>query len=404
MPLRHIFRNDSNVRVVLGEVDGFELTAHRILFTTPAGPTREASSLPYDSLILAAGAGYSYLGHEEWRAVAPNVKGLEDAVEVRRRILTAFEAAEEEHDPERKAAWLTFLVVGAGPTGVELVGQIAELARDTLRRDFRSVDTFAARILLVDLTDRVLPRFPPRLSERAAGALEGLGVTPVLGSRVITIDHEGVVVQHRSGEQERIPSRTVIWAAGVQAAGLAERVAAAAGVDLDSGGRVPVGPDLTLPGHSEVIVIGDMAQVHDAGGAPLTLPGTAPVAMQQGRYAARSIRARLRGERPAPFRFRDKGDLATIGRRRAVADIHGLHLSGTLAWVTWLFVHLYYLIGLQNRLLVFIRWTIGFVSGGRGTRLILASRAAAGPTRRTTGQSPALTERQGPQGAPARPA
>jgi NADH dehydrogenase len=371
-----VFERDRNVRVLLGDVTGFDLEHRHVLFEPVlSGGTGTAD---YDSLVVAAGSTYSYFGHDEWQPVAPNVKGLEDAIEVRRRLLVAFESAEEEADAARKAAWLTFVVVGAGPTGVELAGQIGELARDTLRRDFRTVDTRAARILLVDLVDRVLPRFPASLSERAARSLRSLGVTPLLGRKVVGIDQAGVTVVTASAESEHIPARTVIWAAGVSASPLAAALAdASSGGAVDRAGRVAVGPDLSLPGHPEVFAIGDMAALHDASGNPAPLPGLAPVAMQQGRYVARVIAERLDGRVTPPFRYRDKGNLATIGRERAVADLGGVQLSGLVAWITWLFVHLYYLIGLQNRVLVFIRWTVSFVTRGRGARLILSDGQAA---------------------------
>jgi NADH:ubiquinone reductase (H+-translocating) len=379
-PLRGVFRRARNVRVVLGEVTGLDLANRRIVVDglPNEGETR---AIPYDSLVVAAGSSYSYFGHDEWRQLAPDVKSVESALEVRRRILTAFEAAEVEPDPARRAAWLTFVVVGGGPTGVELAGQIAEIGRDTLRRDFRAIDTRAARILLVEMADRILPAFPPRLSARAARALERLGVEPLAGRKVVGIDEESVTIASGagSGDGERLPARTVVWAAGVVASELAGALAAETGAAVDRAGRVAVGPDLTLPGHPEVLAIGDMVQVHDAAGKPAPLPGLAPVAMQQGRYAARAIGDRLRGREPPPFRYRDKGNLATIGRAKAVADIKGLQLSGFLAWLTWLFVHLFYLIGLQNRLLVFIRWTVSFVTRGRGSRLITVQ-AMPGPT------------------------
>jgi NADH dehydrogenase len=368
-PLRGIFKRDENVRVLLGEVTGFDLARRRVLLERlPSG--EEVRAIPYDSLVVAGGSSYSYFGHEEWRPFAPDVKSLESALDVRRRILTAFEAAEVELDPGRRSAWLTFVVVGGGPTGVELAGQIAEIARDALRSDFRTIDTRAARIVLVEMAERVLPSFPPRLSARAARALERLGVTPRVGRTVVGIDAESVTITAGAGESERLPARTVVWAAGVVASDLARALAAESGAELDRAGRVAVAPDLTLPGHPEVIALGDMVQVHDAEGQPMLLPGLAPVAMQQGTYAARAISARLRGEEPPAFHYRDKGNLATIGRAKAVADIKGLQLSGLFAWLTWLFVHLFYLIGLQNRLLVFIRWTFSFVTRGRGARLI----------------------------------
>ena len=369
-PLRGIFKDDENVRVLLGEVTGLELAARQVIVDSlPNGG--DARKIAYDSLVVAGGSSYSYFGHEEWRRFAPEVKSLESALDVRRRILTAFEAAEVEPDPARRDAWLTFAVVGAGPTGVELAGQIAEIARDTLQGDFRAIDTRAARILLIERDDRVLPLFPPKLSNRAARALEGLGVTPLTGRAVVAIDEESVTVAGAAGEEsERFPARTVVWAAGVIASEIASALAAESGAALDRAGRVAVGPDLTLPGHPEVIALGDMVQVHDSEGRPLQLPGVAPVAMQQGRYAARAITTRLRGEEPPPFHYVDKGNLATIGRAKAVADIKGLQLSGFIAWITWLFVHLFYLIGLQNRILVFIRWTFSFVTRGRGARII----------------------------------
>jgi NADH dehydrogenase len=370
-PLRGVFKRNRNVRVLLGQVAGFDLD-RRLVHVDRLPNDGEARDIPYDSLIVAGGSSYSYFGHDQWRPLAPDVKSLESALEVRRRILTAFEAAEVEPDPDRRAAWLTFAIVGAGPTGVELAGQIAEIARETLHRDFRAIDTGDARILLVELADRVLPGFPPRLSERAERALRRLGVTPLVGRRVVGIDAEAITIAAQEDETERVPARTVVWAAGVVASELAAALAAASGAALDRAGRVEVGPDLSLPGHPEVTVLGDMVEVRDADGKPVPLPGLAPVAMQQGRYAAGALRARLRGKEPPPFRYRDKGNLATIGRAQAVADIKGLKLSGFLAWLTWLFVHLFYLIGLQNRLLVFIRWTISFVTRGRGARLITA--------------------------------
>ena len=377
-PLRGIFKRDENVRVLLGEVTGFDLARRRVLLDClPNG--NEAATVPYDSLVVAGGSSYSYFGHEEWRAFAPEVKSLESALDVRRRILTAFEAAEVEPDPGRRSAWLTFVVVGAGPTGVELAGQIAEISRDTLRGDFRRIDTREARIVLVEMAERVLPGFPPRLSESAIRALDALGVTPLVGRAVVGIDEESVTIGAGAGAgvDERLSARTVVWAAGVVASDLARALSVQSGAELDRAGRVGVGADLTLPDHPEVIALGDMVLVHDSEGRPVHLPGLAPVAMQQGRYAARAIGARLRGKEPLPFRYRDKGNLATIGRGKAVADIKGLELSGLLAWLTWLFVHLFYLIGLQNRLLVFIRWTFSFVTRGRGARLI------TGPTSST---------------------
>jgi NADH:ubiquinone reductase (H+-translocating) len=293
---------------------------------------------------------------------------------VRGRILSAFEAAESEPDPERRIGWLTFVVVGAGPTGVEMAGQIAELARDTLRGDFRTIDPRMARVLLVEAVDRVLASFPPSLSARAARSLERLGVTPMLARTVVGVDAEGVTVQNGDGETESISSRTVVWAAGVTASGLASRLGQLTGADRDRAGRVTVEPDLTLPGYPEVFALGDMVRLRGADGSAIVLPGVAPVAMQQGRYAARVVRDRLRDRETPPFRYRDKGTLATIGRAAAVADIKGLKLSGLPAWLTWAVVHLWYLVGFQNRILVFIRWGISFGTHGRGARLITVER------------------------------
>ena len=370
-PLRGMLKRQRNVRVVLGEVRGFDLQERRVLL--------EGNAIDYDTLVVAAGAGHAYFGHDEWRSAAPGLKTLEDAIEIRRRILGAFEAAELETDEARRRAWLTFAVVGGGPTGVELAGQIAEIAHDTLRRDFRSIDPRAARILLVEGADRLLGSFPEPSSARAARALERLGVTPVLDRPVVDVDGEAVTLRCGDGTPQRIPARTVVWAAGVRASGLAETLGRAIGAGVDRAGRVSVAPDLTLPGHPEVFALGDMIRVD--GAEPL--PGVAPVAMQQGRYAAKAIRARLKDREPRPFRYLDKGNVATIGRMKAVADIRGLRLSGTLAWLIWLFVHLFYLAGLQNRVLVLIRWTASFVTRGRGARLITGeSHRAAAPAQK----------------------
>ncbi|HSD81929.1 MAG TPA: NAD(P)/FAD-dependent oxidoreductase, partial [Solirubrobacteraceae bacterium] len=312
-PLRAIFKRHRNVRVVLAEVADFDLGA-RELRLRPVDGIAAPASLRYDTLIVAGGSRYSYFGHDDWSEFAAEVKSLESALTVRGRILGAFEAAEMEPDPERRAGWLTFVVVGAGPTGVEMAGQIAELARDTLRRDFRTIDPRTGRIVLVEAADRVLTSFPPSLSAKAARSLERLGVTPLLGRTVVAVDGEGVMVDDGGGGAERIASRTVVWAAGVTASGLASRLAELTGAERDRAGRVTVEPDLTLPGHPEVLALGDMVRVRDARGEPQVLPGVAPVAMQQGRYAASLVRARLRDRPRRPFRYRDKGNVATIGR------------------------------------------------------------------------------------------
>jgi NADH dehydrogenase len=368
-PLRAIFKRDRNVQVLMAEVDDFDLEA-RELQLSPAVGVPAPPTISYDTLIVSGGSRYSYFGHDEWSDNAAEVKSLESALTVRNRLLSAFEAAEWESDPERRAAWLAFVVVGAGPTGVEMAGQIGELARDTLRADFRRIDPRTARILLVEAADRVLTTFPPSLSVKAARSLEKLGVTVLTQRTVVGVDGEGVAIEHGGSEPERIPSRTVIWAAGVTASGLATRLAELTGAESDRAGRVTVEPDLTLPGHPEVFALGDMVRVRDAAGGSTVLPGVAPVAMQQGRYAAKVVRDRLRSRPTQPFRYRDKGNLATIGRGAAVADIKGFKLSGHIAWITWLVVHLWYLVGFQNRLLVLIRWTSSFVTHGRGARLI----------------------------------
>jgi NADH dehydrogenase len=368
-PLRAIFKRHDNVRVVMAEVSDLDLERGELKLSSVAGVPTPAA-IPYDTLIVAGGSRYSYFGHDDWGEVAHEVKSLESALTVRSGILSAFEAAELERDPEQRRAWLTFVVVGAGPTGVEMAGQIAELARDTLHRDFRMSDPRTARILLVEAADRVLTSFPPSLSAKAVRSLSRLGVTPLLGRTVVGVDDEGVQVDDGEANTERLAAHTVIWAAGVTASALASRLAELTGAENDRAGRVTVEPDLTLPGHSEVFALGDMVRVRGADGTPVTLPGVAPVAMQQGRYAAAVVRARLRGREMPAFRYRDKGNLATIGRARAVADVRGLRLSGFIAWSTWVAVHLWYLVGFQNRVIVFIRWTFSFATHGRGARLI----------------------------------
>jgi len=368
-PLRAIFKRQRNVRVLLAEVLDFDLDARVVRLDSVSGvPAPE--EVHYDSLVVAGGSAYSYFGHDDWRAYGVEVKSIESALAARGRLLAAFEAAEATPHEADRDAWLTFVVVGGGPTGVEMAGQIGELALDTLRRDFRNIDPRSARILLVEATDRVLTSFPPSLSSKAERSLQRLGVTVLTGRTVVGIDDDGVTLADGDGATERVASRVVIWAAGVTASGLAGRLGELTGAERDRAGRVTVEPDLTLPGHAEVFAIGDMVRVRDSNGEAKLLPGVAPVAMQQGRHAARVIRARLAGDPHEPFRYRDKGNLATIGRAAAVADIHGLKLSGFLAWMTWLLVHLWYLIGFQNRLLVLIRWSVSFLTHGRGARLI----------------------------------
>jgi NADH dehydrogenase len=368
-PLRGVLKRQKDTTVMLAEVTDIDVERHRIRCESVAG--RHPSDVTYDTLIVAAGAGHAYFGHDEWEPLAPGLKTLEDALELRRRILSAFEAAEIEPDPDLQREYLTFVVVGGGPTGVELAGQIAEIARDTVKRDFRKIDPRTARIVLVEGADRVLLAFPERLSEKGKEQLEKLGVTVRLDRLVTDVDEEGVTLAVPGGGTERLESQTIVWAAGVAASPLATTLARATGADVDRAGRVTVLPDLTLPGHPEIMVLGDMTRVSDGHGGLIPLPGVAPAAMQMGRYAAKVVKARLKGEpAPGPFRYKDKGNLATIGRMKAVGVIGGVQLTGLFAWLGWLSIHLFYLTGLQNRVLVFIRWTISFITRGRGARLI----------------------------------
>jgi NADH dehydrogenase len=369
-PLRAIFKSEQKVRVLLAEVAGFDLEARHVQVTDALGLDAAPEPIPYDTLIVAAGSSYSYFGHEDWREFAAEVKTLESAIAVRAEILRAFETAEMMDDAETRRAQLTFVVVGAGPTGVEMSGQIAELAHDTLRRNFRAIDASTAQVIMIDALDRVLTSFPESLSRRAQRSLERLGVTVMLKRTVVGIDAESVTLSDPDGATERIPAKTVVWAAGVTASPLARALGELSGAEIDRAGRLTVQPDLTLPGHPEVIALGDMVRVRGTDGTPVTYPGVAPVAIQQGHYAGRLIADRLKDRTTAPFRYFDKGNLATIGRGRAVAQIKFLKLSGLPAWLMWLGVHLWYLIGFQNRLLVMIKWGISFVTHGRSARII----------------------------------
>jgi NADH dehydrogenase len=376
-PLRAIFHGRANVEVLLAEVSGFDLSTRRVELQPAADGVPAPASLDYDTLLVAGGSRYSYFGHDDWHHFAPELKSLEGALDIRSRILTALEAAEWESDPERRRAWLTFVVVGAGPTGVEMAGQIAEIAHDS-RRDFRHTDTAVASVLLVEAAERVLTGFPPSLSTSAARALERLGVTPLLEHTVSEIDAETVTTTSPEGGSTRYAARTVVWAAGVTASSLAAQLGEATGAELDRAGRLIVEQDLSLPGHPEVFALGDMVAIRRPQGVE-TLPGLAPVAMQQGRHVAATALARIDGKPSRPFHYRDKGNLATIGRASAVADLKVLRLSGGLAWVTWLAVHLWYLVGFQNRLLVFTRWAFSFITHGRGARIIGAAPARDEP-------------------------
>ena len=355
IPLRNALRRQRNARVVLGDVTAIDLDARTV--TIADLPNGSGETVPYDVLAVAGGSHYSYFGHDDWREHAPELKTLDGALELRDRILLAFEAAEVEQDDAAREAWLTFLVVGAGTTGVEMAGQIAELARDVLPREYHDVDTRRARVLLVEAGDRVLPAYGDKLSASAERQLRSLGVTPMLRSMVTAIDADGVTLA--SGD--RIRARTKIWAAGVAASPLARLLADAAGTEVDRVGRLGVGPTLTLPNHREVFAFGDMVVVEG-----LELHGVAPVAMQQGRHVGRSI---SRDER-TPFSYNDKGELATIGRLRAVGSVKGIRVTGFVAWAMWLGIHIVYLVGLQNRLVVLTRWAFAYVTRGRGARVI----------------------------------
>jgi len=355
IPLRNALRRQRNARVLLGEVTAMDLESRTV--TLADLPNGGGQTVAYDVLAVAGGSHYSYFGRDDWQRHAPELKTLDGALDLRDQILLAFEAAEVEQDDAAREAWLTFVVVGAGTTGVEMAGQIAELARDVLPREYRDVDTRKARVLLVEAGDRVLPAYGDKLSASAERQLKSLGVTPLLESKVTDIDADGVTLS--SGD--RVRARTKIWAAGVAASELAKLLADAAGTDVDRAGRITVEPDLTLPGHPEVFAFGDMVVVRG-----LELHGVAPVAMQQGRHVGRSI---ARDERK-PFSYNDKGELATIGRARAVGSIKGVRVTGFLAWALWLGIHIVYLVGLQNRLVVLTRWAFAYLTRGRGARVI----------------------------------
>ena len=362
-PLRSILRRQKNVRVRQEEVVGVDLDQQRVLFAK--------GSAEYDTLVVAAGSRHSYFGHDEWGQLAPGLKTIDDATEIRARLLSAFERAEWEPDPEVRRRLLTFVIVGAGPTGVEMAGATAELARYTLRRDFRNIDPSDAHILLVDAASHVLGAYPERLSRRAAEALHRLGVNVRTESQVEQIDASGVVIRTKEGS-ERIASEHVLWAAGVQAASLAEVLATASGAQVDRAGRIMVTPQLKLPGHENIYVIGDMAHALGKDGKPL--PGVAPVAIQQGKYVARSIANQVRGKPlPGPFAYRDYGSLATIGRKAAVAQVGRFQFTGYVAWLMWLFIHLMQLVQFESRVLVFLQWFWNYVTWGRSARLITFS-------------------------------
>jgi len=349
-PVRRILRNQRNVEVLLADAHGIDLAQRCVLL--------DHATLPYDHLIIATGASHSYFGHPEWAQLAPGLKSIEDALEIRRRVLLAYELAEQEHDEAERERCMTFVVVGGGPTGVELAGALAEIARTALARDFRHIDPRRARVILLEAGPRILPSYPAELSASAVRQLNKLGVDVKMSEAVTGIDLGGVTTAHG-----RIEAHSVLWAAGVAASPLV----AALGAELDRQGRARVSAQLTLPGSDNVYVVGDVAHVEQTTGP---VPGVAPAAIQQGRYAAERIRRQLRGEASEPFRYRDKGSLATIGRAAAVADVGRLHFSGAFAWLVWLLVHIMALVGFRNRVLVFFEWLWSYVTYERGARLI----------------------------------
>jgi NADH dehydrogenase len=363
---REILRHQGNVEVRLGEVIDIDVRARTVTAWTPQGPR----TTPYDSLIVAAGSSQSYFGHDRFADHAPGLKSIDDALELRGRILSAFEFAEIETDPEVAEQWLTFVVVGAGPTGVEMAGQIAELARHTLRRDYHRIDPTRARVVLVDGAPVILGSFDERLAAKATARLERMGVETRLGATVVDVDANGITVKDSNGDTARIQARTLVWAAGVAASPLGKHLADQAGVHVDRAGRVPVEADCSLPGCPEVFVVGDMMSSD--------LPGVAQVAMQSGTYAAKVIAARAAGRRtPGPFRYRDKGSMATISRFSAVASVGRLRLSGFVAWLMWLFVHLLYLIGFKQRVTTLLHWAISFIGRGRAERVVTRQQVVA---------------------------
>lgn len=357
--LRAVLKRQKNARVILGEAVGIDPQRRELVLSD--------GRIPYDTLIVATGSRHHYFGNPGWERSAPGLKTVEDATEIRRRIFRAFEAAEREPEPEKRRRWLTFVIVGGGPTGVELAGALGEIARDTCEHDFRNLRLAEVRILLIEGTDRILPPYTPKLAAKAEEFLRRLGVS-VLANAMVTDVQPGVVIVKRGEISQRIESETIIWAAGVQASSFGRAVAEAAGARTDRSGRIIVNSDLTVPGHPEIFVIGDLAHYAHQTGQPL--PGMAPVAMQQGSYVAKLIRRRLEGGNLGPFRYRDRGYMVIVGRAAAVARIGRLELWGFVAWILWLFVHLIYLVEFRNRLLVLIQWGWYYFTRNRAARLI----------------------------------
>ncbi|MEI9812969.1 MAG: NAD(P)/FAD-dependent oxidoreductase [Acidobacteriota bacterium] len=358
-PLRSVLSTQENVTVLLDEVVDIDPAARRVSL-------KNCTAIHYDALIIATGAESTYFGHDEWAQFAPSLKTIEDATEIRARILAAFENAEREDDTEKRKSWMRFVVVGGGPTGVELAGAIGEIARDTLRHDFRRIHPEQAEILLLDAGPRILAAMKPDLSEKAEHSLIHLGVRTRTNVRVTSIDADGVSMSTSHGD-ERIAARTVLWAAGVQATNLNRQLAQALGIQTDRSGRISVDSGLSIPAHPEIFVIGDAAACSQDGSL---LPGTCPVAMQQGRYLSKAIAARL-AQQPSPaFHYTDKGTMATIGRKSAVADLGFIRFGGVLAWLAWLFLHLLYLVGFRSRLSVALQWAFQYSTFNRGARII----------------------------------
>lgn len=358
-PLRSILSRSQNTKVLMGEVIDIDPEARNVILHN--------EEITYDSLIIATGVSHHYFGNDHWETVAPGLKTVEDALEMRRRIFVAFEAAEKETDPEKRRAWLTFIVVGGGPTGVELAGAIAELAYSTLKQDFRNINTADTQILLLEGLERILPPYAPELSTKAEAALQRLGVT-VQTKTMVTQVAEDVVTTKQGARVVQIPARTILWAAGVKASLMGEVLAKRTGAQLDRAGRVVVEPDLTLPGHPNIFVVGDLANFSHQNGKPL--PGVAPVAMQEGQYVATLLQQRLKGNNSPSFCYVDRGSLAVIGRNAAVVDLGFIKFSGLLAWLTWVFVHIYYLIEFDSKLVVLIQWGWNYFTRKRGARLI----------------------------------
>ncbi|HEY9781370.1 MAG TPA: NAD(P)/FAD-dependent oxidoreductase [Leptolyngbyaceae cyanobacterium] len=358
-PLRSVVNGNKNTKVLMGEVVDINPEQQKVIL--------QNEELTYDSLIVATGVSHYYFGNDEWATVAPGLKTVEDALEMRRRIFLAFEAAEKESDPEKRRALLTFVIVGGGPTGVELAGAIAELAYTTLKKDFRNIDTTETKILLLEGMDRILPPYPPELSARAEASLQRLGVTIQTKTLVTNIaDH--TVTTRRGDRTEQIPAQTVLWAAGVKASPMGEVLAKRTGVQLDRAGRVIVEPDLSIANHPNIFVIGDLAHFSHQNDKPL--PGVAPVAIQEGQYIAKLIQQRLKGENLAPFSYLDRGSLAVIGQNAAVVDLGFVKFSGIIAWLFWVFIHIYYLIEFDNKLVVIVQWGWNYFTRKRGARLI----------------------------------